>query len=411
MKNIQFIYAGTVNAGGSKGSASVTGSGDGICTLAMHPDGTLSFVSSIESANSGIITRYGNCIYAANEVRDFTGLPGSGGGVSAYRIEENGHLCFLNSSISYGSRPSSVAVSQNGKCLLVTNHGSHSAVVCRYEQNENGKWILNRGFDDSSIAVFRLSEDGSIGELTDLHILKGSGYWCHGGGQSAAHLHCVRIKDDFVIACNRGSDRIEAMRLDEETGKLTVLNQFETEPGYAPRHAVFHTDKNILYAVNENYPSVSVFSFDPDSGDMKEIQKIGTMDEAYYAERPLPHFNKRHADEGEKNTSGFGDRGAVMCSDIHISDNGKWLYASNRRFSSAGSLSVFDIHEDGTLTMKQLLQLDGKDPRGFQIISDQYLIIGLLDQNRADLFELDENGMIKEKTAEIAVGSPSSFVL
>lgn len=411
-ENKSILYAGSISAGKGKPSASVTGNGDGIYILKIDSECRLKKIACVPSENSGIITEWnGKYVYAANEVKDFTGLNGSGGGVSAYKIEEDGTLSFLNDSISYGARTSYVSVSESGKCLLASNHGSHSTVTCHYVQDESGKWVLQRGFDDSSIAVFALKEDGSIGELTDLKIFKGSGYWCHGGGQSTSHLHCVKIRNNLVIACNRGCDCLEVMRLDEETGKLTVLERFETAPGLAPRHAVFHPEKNYLYAVNENYPCVSVFEINEETGLLSFVQTVEVMEEDYYKERPLPSFTKRHADSEEKNTSGFGDRGAVMCSDIHISSNGKHLYVSNRCFAETGSLSALDVNEDGTLVLKQVYPLEGNDPRGFNLNQEgTFLFVSLLDQNLIEIFELDEKGMIKKKKGELQISSPGSII-
>lgn len=405
----QIIYAGSVNA---SAKASVKGQGEGISTLRMDENGQLSRLFAMPSRNSGIITSYGRFIYAANEEKDFGGLNGSGGGVSAYVRNEDGSLTFLNSSLSYGSRTSYVTVSESGKYLLASNHGSHSAVTCSYVQDAEGNWILKRGFDDSSIAAFELNQDGSIVKLTDLKVFKGSGYWCHGGGQSTVHMHCVKERHGLVYAMSRGSDEIVILALDEQSGKLEVKNRVRTRFGYAPRHACFHPVRNILYVVNENYPSVSVYRIDEENALLHEIQLIGTMDEEYYKERPLPSFEKPHADPHEKNTSAFGDRFAAMCSDIHISPDGKHLYASNRRFSSFGSLSVFDVHEDGSLSLKQVFSLKGKDPRGFNLSYDgKVLICGLLDQNLVQTFALNEDGFIDEMISELALNAPSSFVL
>ena len=404
----QIIYAGSVSAGAK---ASVSGQGEGIYTLCLDENGSLSRLSVIPSRNSGIITAlHHQFVYAANEEKDFGGLNGSGGGVSAYQINEDGSLAFLNSSISYGSRTAYVYVSESGKYLLAANHGSHTTVTCSYVQDENGKWVLKRGFDDSSVALFKLNSDGSIGELSDLKVFKGKGYWCYGGGQSTAHIHCVKERNGFVYAINRGCDEIIVMKLDESDGKLEVKNHVKTRYGYAPRHADFHPSRNILYVVNENYPSVSVYEIDEEQASLCEIQLIGTMDEEYYKDHPLPSFTKPHCAEGETNTSAFGDRSAAMCSDIHISPDGKHLYVSNRRFASLGSLSVFDVHEDGTLSLKQLYGLSGKDPRGFQVSPDgSFLIVGLIDQNLAQVFRLDEEGRISELINELETGSPSSF--
>lgn len=406
------VYAGSVGTP-KKGPASVSGQGEGIYTLEIHDDLSMKVIDVLPADNAGIICMdpEGKYVYAANETKDFTGLNGSGGGVTACRIDPgNGKLTRINDNISYGSRTSYVTVSDDGRYLLASNHGSHSTVTCHYVQDDDGKWVLQRGFDDSNTAAFRMREDGGIGELTDLKLSEGHGYWCHGGGQSTSHNHCVKTKGDLVFVCNRGADRIEVMRLDGETGKLTVLNRFCTRRGYAPRHAALHPEKDILYVLNENYPALSVYRFDRKSGEMEDAGLTGTAPADYYKDRPLPVFEKPEADEKEKNTSAMGDRTAFMPADIHISKDGRFLAASNRCFSGHGMITMFRVDPDGMPEPVYHQELPGKDPRGFQLImQDKYLIAGLLDRNLVQLYRVNAD-LTLTFINETTVPSPASFV-
>ena len=401
------IYIGSV----STSSGSVTGRGKGIYTVKENSDHSMTHIQTIPSDNAGIITASadGRFIYAANESKSFGGINGSGGGVSAYRILEDGTLSLINDSVSYGSRTAYTAVTEDGKYLLAANHGSHTTVTCSYIQNEDGSWQLKRGFDDSSAALFSLREDGGIGDLKDLVVFRQSGYWCHGGGQSTSHLHQIRTHGDLVFACNRGADEIEVMRIDREKECLSILNQYHTRSGYAPRYMEFHPFLPVFYVANENYPSVSAYSYD-ESGMLTEIQFCPTMHDEYYTERPLPVFDKRHADTGEINTCGFADRKAAMPSDIHISAEGRFLYVSNRYYDG-GKITVFRVSKDGSLTMSGLIDTEGNDPRGFAL-SDGLLYAGLLDRNLVQVFRLSsENGLAGDCISRFEIPAPSSFVI
>ncbi|MCR5795607.1 MAG: lactonase family protein [Solobacterium sp.] len=407
----RILYAGTVGSKKTKGS--ISGSGEGVYAAVLNDDFSVCRLECVPADNAGIIcmSKDGRYIYAANESKDFGGLNGSGGGVSAYRTDGEGGLQKLNESISYGSRTSYVCLSEDERFLLASNHGSHTTVVCRYVPDGNGGYKLERGFDDSSAAVFRINDDGSIGELTDLKVFKGSGYWCRGGGQSTAHLHCIRAKGDLVFACNRGCDEIEVMRLDAD-GKLSVLEQYRAEPALAPRHMDLHPSMDLLYVCNENYPCISVYAVDPVSGRLTHLQTEGTQPASYYAEKPLPHFTKRHADRDEKNSSAMGgDRSLFMPADIHVSPDGRFVYVSNRRFGGQADISVFAIKEDGTVSLQGITELDGSDPRGFNLNRDGSLLFaGLLDKNTVTVYAVDrKTGMPEGIKAVIAIPSPASF--
>ncbi|MBR2810666.1 MAG: beta-propeller fold lactonase family protein [Solobacterium sp.] len=396
---MRYLYVGSVN----DGNASVRGNGEGIYVIRVEDDLNMEVTDIRPAANAGILSEFGNVIYAANEVRNFTGLPGSGGGVSAYAMEGD-HLKLLNCSLSYGSRPCFTAA--DWKYLFVSNHGSHSAVTTHYINKGKSLPELERIFDDSSVAMFALNKDGSIGELSDLHVIKGSGYWCYGGGQSTSHIHSVRAKGRYVYACNRGCDEIDVFEI--VNGFLILRNRFETRPAMAPRHFVFHPEKELLYVAFENYPAAGVYAVQGEK--LKELQILGTAEASYYETRPLPEYGKRHAEEGETNTCSFADKGALMPADIHITSDGKYVFVSNRSRSGNASISSFAVQEDGTLKLLAVRELDGQDPRGFEIMDDRYLVIGLLDRNVIQIHPL-ENGIVMDAVAKVSVGAPASVVV
>ncbi len=408
--NKQYLFAGSIGSSQGSQKGSLSGNGEGIYTLSFE-NNKLKKESVISSEQAGIIclNEKKTVLYAANEVKDFGGLNGSGGGVSAYRIQTDGTLTLINSSLSYGSRTSYVTVSTNQQYLLATNHGSHTTVTCHYVQDAQGNWVLQRGFDDSSLAVFKIREDGGIGDLCDLMVFDGHGYWCHGGGQSTSHLHCVKERNGLIFACNRGADEIEVLRL-AENGKLQLLNRHHTKPALAPRHMVFHPHKNIIYVVNENYPCVSTYQYHETTGQLIELQTIETLPKDYYIEHPLPSFNKPEADPNEINTSGMSDFTLAMPSDIHITSNGQYLYVTNRRLKGTGSITTFRINEDHTLCYLETHALPGGDPRGFNLLNDTHLIIGLSDTNLVQVYVINpDTGMLTRLCCEERINSTASF--
>ena len=117
------FYAGSVGTpsilGKNPSKGSISGTGEGVYTLEWN-NGKVVPKSVQYADNAGIIciSKNKRYLYAANESKDFGGLNGSGGGVTAYRIAEDGSLSKINDSISYGSRTSYVTVTDNGKFLI-----------------------------------------------------------------------------------------------------------------------------------------------------------------------------------------------------------------------------------------------------------------------------------------------------
>ncbi len=414
----RMIYAGSVGtpeflSKGKKKSGSVSGRGEGVYSLFLDDDYRLFNKGVVYNDNAGIIciANSGKYIYAANESRDFGGINGSGGGVTAMRILEDGTLRKINDSISYGSRPSYVAVSEDDRFLLVSNHGSHSVATCHYVSDKEGKYVLSRGYDDSSIACFALKEDGSIGELCDLMVFDGHGYWINGGGQSGSHLHSVRCHKGLVFCGNRGADEIEVLRLQKD-GKLSLLERFRTLPGMAPRHIDFHPYLDLIYVTHENYPCIGVYRVDYENGRLSLAGVYPTMPEEYMEEHPIPRFEKDTCSQGEVNSSAMADFSRIMPSDIHVDRKGKFCFAANRCLKKSGSIATFRMEEDGLLNFVGINILDGADPRGFNVFPDADLLaVGLLDKDFVDIYQYDDSGMFIKKLSSSPVPSCASFVI
>ncbi len=394
-----YLYVGTI----TESSGSIHGSGKGIHVLSFDGE-TMKCIQVIPEKQPSVIQRYDDMLYVTNEVRDYCGLNGIGGGISCYRVLDNGMIEKVNDSISYGARPSYVCRSDDQKYLFVSNHGSHSSVVCHYEKDENGVIQLVRQFDDSNVVAFELNEDGSIGSYIDLYRVEGSGYWCYGGGQSTSHLHCVKVNGRYIYTCNRGADEIEVFCLKEK--ELELVNTIQCPYGYAPRYMDIYNDYAcVLY---ENYPCVSLFKIDEDS--LMELDKCETKTHTYYEKYPLPAFDKKHADKDEMNTCGMFDHRRSMPSDIHICH--EYVYVSNRCFQGSGSISVLKIVNDH-LEFIEEYELDGKDPRGFVVSEDgKYLFVAMCDIGNVVCYALDEcSGKIIREVDRIEVVGASCVAL
>lgn len=393
------LYVGTI----TESSGSIHGSGKGIHVLSFDGE-SMKCIQVIPAKQPSVIQRYDDMLYVTNEVRDYCGLNGTGGGISCYRVSDDGMIEKVNDSISYGARPSYVCRSFDHKYLFVSNHGSHSSVVCHYEKDENGVIQLVRQFDDSNVVAFELNEDGSIGSCIDLYRVEGSGYWCYGGGQSTSHLHCVKVNGRYIYTCNRGADEIEVFCLKGK--ELELVNTIQCPYGYAPRYMdIYNNYGCVLY---ENYPCVSLFKSDKDS--LMELDKYETKDHAYYETYPLPVFNKKHADKDEVNTCGMFDHYRSMPSDIHICND--YVYVSNRCFQGNGSISVLKIVDDH-LEFIDEYELDGKDPRGFVVSKDgKYLFVAMCDIGNVVCYALDEcSGKIIREVDRIEVFGASCVAL
>jgi 6-phosphogluconolactonase (cycloisomerase 2 family) len=185
-------------------------------------------------------------------------------------------------------------------------------------------------YGNSSIVVFGIHEDGSLGVPLGMLECKGSGP--DAVRQTRSHPHSVTFDPTgrFIAAADLGTDQVMILTL--ETTGLTLIDATREAPGSGPRQVAFHPDGKNLYVVNEIAGSVSVFKFDPGTGKLGgQIQTISTLPDDFPA-------------NGNKNAAG-----------IAIHPSGKFLYVSNRKTEDhpmADSIAAYRIDQvTGRLTL------------------------------------------------------------
>ncbi len=97
------------------------------------------------------------------------------------------------------------------------------------------------------------------------------------------------------------------------------------------------------------------------------------------------------------------DKGSA---DIHVSNDGKFLYATNR--GSYNNITIYSIDEKGLLHFIALQSTYGKTPRNFTIDpSNQFLLVANQNSDNVVLFKRDiAKGLLQQTGVEIKVGSP-----
>ena len=199
------------------------------------------------------------------------------------------------------------------------------------------------------------------------------------------HLHCVRITPDgkYLLADDLGTDQIHKFNInpnanaDNKEKFLTkgTPEAFKVAPGSGPRHLIFNSDGKFAYLINEIGGTVIAFRYA--DGMLDEIQTVAA---------------------DTVNAQGSGD--------IHLSPDGKYLYASNRL--KADGVAIFKVDEtNGTLT-KVGYQLTGIHPRNFIITPNgKYLLVACRDTNVIQIFERDQaTGLFTDIKKDIKVDKP-----
>jgi 6-phosphogluconolactonase len=335
--------------------AYTSGNSKGIAVYRFYTEtGRLAYLSQIDNVSNPsylAVSSNNKFVYAVNE--------NDNGEVSSFSFEpKTGQLTFINKVSTLGGSPCYVSVDKNQKNLFVANYSG------------------------GNIAVLPLNEDGSIAPAS--MTLKDDGHGINKERQEKAHVHTAVLSPDekYVLYTDLGTDKINITKYKGgKNNQIVPANPafVSVKPGYGPRHLAFSNDKKYLYLVTEMGSSVIVFDYN--NGKPKQKQDISLL------------------------ADGF--KGATGAADIHISPNGKFLYATNR--GDANDISVFSINpENGELTFVDRKATGGKGPRNFIIDpTGKYLLVAHQNSDNIYVFQLDEaTGKLIRVVSRIEVGNP-----
>ena len=163
-----------------------------------------------------------------------------------------------------------------------------------------------------------------------------------------AHSILADAANRHVLVPTLGNDRINQFTFDAATGKLapTTSPAAEVKPKAGPRHFRFHPGGKLVYVIGELDGAVYVFDYNAATGDFTQKQTVSALP---------PDF-----------------QGKPSAADIHITPDGKFLYASERTSSTLAGFRVDPAK--GTLTPIGSVPTE-KQPRGFAIdTSGRYLL-------------------------------------
>lgn len=250
----------------------------------------------------------------------------------------------------------SLAKQEDGTYELRDKVLAEGSAPCYVAYDKTRDFIYTTNYHKGEVSVYKTDAEGSL-ELLDTVEHVGSSVH---ENQGSAHAHYSDLTPDnkFVVVCDLGTDKVYTYDVSEE-GMLTEIATLDVAPGTGPRHLVFHPTLDVAYVFGELSSDVLVLDYDTETGKFSPLQTISTI--------PADH------------TSFNG--GAA----IRISNDGRFLYASNRGHNSIVS---YETAEDGKLTLLGYTPTEGEIPRDFNLDpSEQYMVVGHQDSDNLTLFD------------------------
>ena len=289
-------------------------------------------------------------------------------------------------SVSENDKKSSVTAfgynSKSGKLDFINYQSPNGLNPC-YIINDD-KNVITANYSSGSISVLGKNNDGSIGEVKQ--VVQHTGKGINVKRQEAPHAHMVYFSPDkkYVLANDLGTDKVYVYQYNPNsaTEVLQLKSSIDVKPGSGPRHLIFSKDGKQVFLLQEMDGTITSFNYA--RGMLKKVSETTLV---------APDFK--------------GDIGAA---DIHISPDGKFLYATNR--GTANDVSAFKILKKGKLEFVQRTSTLGKGPRNFNIDpAGNFLLVGHQYTNEIVIFKRDKTtGMLTNTGKKIELCSPVCLV-
>lgn len=351
---------------------SYTNHGKGIYLFRMNPgDGSLTQLDVFPTSNPSWIALHPNkkFLYAVNE--------DSPGSVSAFSVQADGTLKFLNVVPSAGSSPAHLSVDPFGKNVLVANYSTGNVAVLPIQ--------ANGALQPAVQVVSDMTYSGlPLGPINATSAPVGSFAI---SGHEAAHAHMIQTDPagKFAFVADLGLDAILIFKYNPAGGANTLSAnnpKFVTvPPGDGPRHFAFSpTNTRWFYSIQEEGDTVEFFTFNPTTGALTPQQIVSSLPPAFV--------------------------GTNFTSEIRVSADGKFVYGANRLHDT---IAWFRVDRAGALVRVGEIWTRGDYPRSFTIDpSGEFMYVCNHRGDSVTIFNIeDDTGALTFTGKYVPVGSPA----
>lgn len=239
--------------------------------------------------------------------------------------------------------------------------------------DRDGRFLFCGSYNDACVSISPIDEQGLPQAPTQVI-----------GGLDGCHSANIDRANQRLFVPALKQDRICLFDLSAE-GALTsaAQPQVEVEKGAGPRHMAFHPGGQYAYSVNELNSSVDVWALNGAQGNVERVQSLDIMP---------PDFS-----------------GTRWAADIHLTPNGRFLYACDR---TSSTLTLLQVSEDGSQLKVAGYQPTETQPRGFNIDSrGRYLVAAGQKSHHIEVYRIDEEQGALTPLARYAVGQGPMWVV
>ncbi|MCX2742711.1 lactonase family protein [Mangrovivirga sp. M17] len=152
----------------------------------------------------------------------------------------------------------------NGKLKKINSVPSMGDHPCVLTMSPDRRYILIGNYTGGNFSVFRIREDGAIGQRVQTIAHEGSS--ANTQRQEAPHVHDLVFSPDhkYLLVADLGTDRVEVYQYNENAEQPFVIKKnkgISVPAGHGPRHVKFTPEGDKLIIVEELSETIGVANF------------------------------------------------------------------------------------------------------------------------------------------------------
>jgi 6-phosphogluconolactonase len=280
-----------------------------------------------KSSNPSYIITNSNkeVVYAVTESNKYNNT--NSGAIASYKVHKDGTLEKTAEMSSFGKHPCHISINKKENKVVVSN------------------------YSEGNFSVFTLKKNGELDTINQIVNLNKE--------EKKAHTHSAQFHKNDLFIADLGIDSFEHYTFRDSSYVSTKSISMTKKSG--PRHFAMTKNRNYIYVINEYGGTISTLKKEGNS--YVKTEDTSTLNPDY--------------------------KGKNSCADIHISQDEKFLYGSNR---GENSIVVFEINKkDGSLKKVQSISCHGNWPRNFTLgPQGKFLLVANEKSNNISVFLIDK---------------------
>lgn len=248
------------------------------------------------------------------------------------------------------------------------------ASMCWISTDRSGRYLLSASYGGSVVAVSPIGADGAARAAQQIIATE-------------ANAHSVQVdpSNRYALVACLGGGLVRQLRFDADNGHLVDNDPpaWQARPKAGPRHFAFHPSAPFVYLLNELDAGIDVLAFDAGRGLLRGVQTVSAL------------------------PAGFAG-GEPWAADIHLTPDGRFAYASERRSSTIAAFAVDPW--SGHLAPLGSVPTENQ-PRGFAITPDGRFLFAVGQiSHRLSRHAVDAATGALEKIGDQPVGKNPNWV-